>query len=148
MPLEQRPGLISLLAGKPHTSTFPFTSLNFTFRDPADPQSELPVSLSQSELDEGLQYSPTVGISGLVEWAYGLQELAHGRKRGEGWKLSIGNGSQDLLYKVSDGSACNILGSYYYSIGGNCASKPQGLCSVRNSRLRVSVSDAMGFTAY
>ena len=100
--LEQRPGLISLLAGKPHTSTFPFTSLSFTFRDPADPESKLPVTLSQKELDEGLQYSATVGIPALIEWAYGLQELAHGRRRGEGWKLSIGNGCQDLIYKVSD----------------------------------------------
>ncbi|KAJ3559075.1 hypothetical protein NM688_g564 [Phlebia brevispora] len=98
--LEQRPGLISMLAGKPHTSTFPFTSLNFTFRDPADPASELPVSLSQEELELGLQYSPTVGIPALVEWCYGLQEIAHGRRKGEGWKLSIGNGSQDLIYKA------------------------------------------------
>lgn len=98
--LEQRPGLISLLAGKPHTSTFPFTSLSFTFRDPADPESELPVELSSAELEVGLQYSPTVGIPAMLEWVYGLQEIAHGRKRGEGWRASMGNGSQDLIYKV------------------------------------------------
>ncbi len=99
--LEQRPGVISLLAGKPHSSTFPITSLNFTVRDPANPQSEIPIELSQEELEVGLQYSPTVGLPALVDWAYGLQEIMHGRKVGEGWKISIGNGSQDLIYKVS-----------------------------------------------
>lgn len=98
--LESTPGIISLLAGKPHTSTFPFTSLNFTFRDPSDPESEVPVALTPAELHEGLQYGPTVGIRALVEWLYGLQERAHGRKKGEGWHLSVGNWSQDLIYKV------------------------------------------------
>ncbi|PSR72348.1 hypothetical protein PHLCEN_2v11796 [Hermanssonia centrifuga] len=98
--LEQRPGVISLLAGKPHSSTFPITSLNFTVRDPANPQSEIPIELSQEELEVGLQYSPTVGLPALVDWAYGLQEIMHGRKVGEGWKISIGNGSQDLIYKA------------------------------------------------
>ncbi|PSR72347.1 hypothetical protein PHLCEN_2v11795 [Hermanssonia centrifuga] len=103
LPLEQRPGVISLLAGKPHSSTFPITSLNFTVRDPADPNSELPVQLSQEELELGLQYGPTVGIPALVDWFYGLQDVAHGRKVGEGWNISVGNGSQDLIYKVSRG---------------------------------------------
>ncbi|THG97515.1 hypothetical protein EW026_g4486 [Hermanssonia centrifuga] len=100
LPLEQRPGVISLLAGKPHSSTFPITSLNFTVRDPADPNSELPVQLSQEELELGLQYGPTVGIPALVDWFYGLQDVAHGRKVGEGWNISVGNGSQDLIYKA------------------------------------------------
>ena len=99
--LEQRPGLISLLAGKPHSSTFPFTSLNFTYRDPTDPALEVPVELTASELECALQYSPTIGIPELVDWLYGLQETLHGRKRGEGWKLSVGNGVQDLMYKVT-----------------------------------------------
>ena len=30
----------------------------------------------------------------------GLQERSHGRKSGEGWRLTIGNGSQDLIFKV------------------------------------------------
>ena len=99
--------MLSLLAGKPHTSTFPFASLNFTFRDPADPESELPVELTQDELQTGLQYGPTSGVPELLEWVYGFQELVHGRKRTEGWEVSIGNGSQDLMYKVME-FACVI----------------------------------------
>ena len=98
--LEQRPGLISLLAGKPNPSTFPISSLSFTFRDPADPESQLPVQLSQHELELALQYGPTAGVPELIDWVYDLQAMAHGRKRGEGWSVNIGNGSQDLIYKV------------------------------------------------
>ncbi|KAF7789602.1 hypothetical protein EIP86_000548 [Pleurotus ostreatoroseus] len=98
--LERTPGIISLLAGKPHTSTFPFTDLKFTFRDPSDPESELPVELTPAELQEGLQYGPTTGVPALVDWLYGLQEKAHGRSKNEGWQLSVGNGSQDLIYKA------------------------------------------------
>lgn len=99
--LEQCPGIISLLAGKPHSSTFPITSLNFTLRDPVDPAIETPIYLSQEELDLGLQYGPTTGIQPLIEWAYGLQKAAHGRDKGEGWSITVGNGAQDLIYKVS-----------------------------------------------
>lgn len=98
--LEQTPGIISLLAGKPHSSTFPITSLNFTLRDPVDPTLETPIHLSQKELDEGLQYGPTPGIPPLIEWAYGLQKAAHGRDKGEGWSITVGNGAQDLIYKA------------------------------------------------
>ena len=31
---------------------------------------------------------------------YGLQEHSHGRKRSEGWRVTIGTGAQDLIYKV------------------------------------------------
>lgn len=99
--LEQRPGVISLLAGKPHAATYPFTSLGFSVRDPIDPSKEVPVQLTAEELEFGLQYSPTVGIPSLIEWIYGLQEIAHGRKREDGWKISVGNGSHDLMYKVA-----------------------------------------------
>ena len=100
--MESRPGLLSLLAGKPNGSTFPFTSLSFTTRDPNDPSKEIPLSLTDSELATGLQYGATAGFDGLIAWVYGLQELAHGRKGGEGWIPSIGAGSQDLIYKVTE----------------------------------------------
>ena len=100
MPLETRPGLISLLMGKPNSAGFPIKSLSFTSQDPYDPSKEIPIELTPEELDLGLQYSPTAGIPKLVEWLYKLQEFSHGRKQGEGWKLSVGNGSQDLIYKV------------------------------------------------
>ncbi|CAL1717225.1 unnamed protein product [Somion occarium] len=99
-PLEATPGLISLLVGKPNASTFPFTSLQFTARSPTDPSKETSQTLTGDELAEGLQYGPTAGIPSLIEWVHGLQEKVHGRKKGEGWRVSIGSGSQDIIYKA------------------------------------------------
>lgn len=99
--------MISLLAGKPHASTLPFTSFSFTVRDPTDPAKEMPVQLTKDELEVALQYSPTQGTPELLEWVYGLQELAHGRRKGEGWKPLVGNGSQDLIYKVR--MSCSVV---------------------------------------
>ncbi|KAJ2917353.1 hypothetical protein MD484_g3074, partial [Candolleomyces efflorescens] len=36
----------------------------------------------------------------LLDWLFGLQEYFHGRKRDEGWRISVGSGSQDLIYKA------------------------------------------------
>ncbi|EEB87584.1 hypothetical protein MPER_15018 [Moniliophthora perniciosa FA553] len=48
-----------------------------------------------------LQYTDTKGIPGLVKWIDGLQEKMHNRKAtGEGWRVSVGSGSQDLIYKL------------------------------------------------
>lgn len=101
--LENRPGVLSLLAGKPNASTFPITALQFTVRDPADPARDEHVALTDDELRRGLQYGPTPGAPPFIEWAYGLQRVAQGRERGEGWALAVGNGSQDLIYKVRAG---------------------------------------------
>ncbi|GLB40687.1 putative kynurenine alpha-aminoadipate aminotransferase [Lyophyllum shimeji] len=99
-PLEQTPGLISLLAGKPNPSTFPFTSFSFSARSPLDDNIDVVLKLSDDELAEGLQYGATAGYEPLRQWMYGLQEAFHGRNRNEGWGLSIGSGSQDLIYKA------------------------------------------------
>lgn len=49
-----------------------------------------------------LQYSFVAGMPDLLEWFYKLQEISHGRRaQQEGWKLSVGNGAQDLIYKVT-----------------------------------------------
>lgn len=99
-PLEARPGLISLLAGKPNASTFPLTSIQLKVRSPTDPNEETVTEVSGEALAEGLQYGPTAGIPSLIDWVYGLQEQEHGRKTGEGWRVSIGSGSQDVIYKA------------------------------------------------
>ncbi|KDR75974.1 hypothetical protein GALMADRAFT_139740 [Galerina marginata CBS 339.88] len=99
-PLEHTPGLISLLAGKPNPSTFPFTSLSFNARSPVHPEEETTLNLSGADLAQGLQYGDTAGLKQLLDWIYGLQEINHGRKRNEGWRISIGSGSQDLIYKA------------------------------------------------
>jgi tryptophan aminotransferase len=100
MPLEATPGIISLLAGKPNGSMFPFTSFSFTAQSPTDPSQETAMTIDGVDLAQSLQYGPTDGNKELQEWLYGLQEKAHGRKKGEGWRISVGSGSQDLIYKV------------------------------------------------
>lgn len=99
-PLEARPGVISLLAGKPNATTFPFTSIKLTARSPTDPSREIETEVNGKALAEGLQYGPTAGLPSLCEWVYELQEREHGRKKGEGWRVSIGAGSQDVIYKA------------------------------------------------
>ena len=92
--------MISLLAGKPNSATFPLTSVAIKARSPADPSAETTAELTGAALAEGLQYGPTAGLPGLIGWIYGLQEREHGRKQGEGWRVSVGSGSQDVLHKV------------------------------------------------
>jgi tryptophan aminotransferase len=101
LPLESTPGLISFLAGKPNPTSFPFTSLNFTANNPISPSEEIAVTVDPRDLQDGLQYGPTAGHPKLLGWLYELQRRMQGRKpEGEGWILSVGSGSQDLIYKV------------------------------------------------
>ena len=111
--------MISLLAGKPNPSSFPFTSITFTAKAPPSENDssatssspDLTISLTPSALAEGLQYGPTAGIPSLLDWVTVLQEKVHERKFSKiisdedggdgGWRVSIGSGSQDLLYKVN-----------------------------------------------
>ncbi|KAF7972431.1 hypothetical protein HWV62_18000 [Athelia sp. TMB] len=113
-PLETRPGMISLLAGKPNPTTFPFTSLDFSCRSPTDPSQETALRLSRNELAVGLQYGSTAGLEGLVAWAEGLQAVSHGRKQGEGWTACIGSGSQDLISKVGQHLVFSLRNSYAF----------------------------------
>ncbi|EPT01700.1 hypothetical protein FOMPIDRAFT_1036169 [Fomitopsis schrenkii] len=99
LPLESRPGVISLLAGKPNSETFPITSMKFNIRDPVSPNDEVPIQLTDEELHIGLQYTFTNGLPALREWIIGLQERLHGRHKGEGWNVTIGAGSQDMIFK-------------------------------------------------
>ena len=99
-PLENKPGVISLLAGKPNDAMFPFESFSFTITDPSHSSQSIPISITGTDLAAGLQYGPTAGLPRLNEWFVALQERAHGRKPSEGWRLTIGNGSQDVICKV------------------------------------------------
>jgi len=101
--------VISLLAGKPNASTFPFTSISFAARSPTDPTQETNLKIEGSELETSLQYGDTAGYKPLLDWIFGLQEVFHGRKRGEGWRISMGAGSQDLIYKVSQSTAHHFV---------------------------------------
>ncbi|KAI0749623.1 PLP-dependent transferase [Daedaleopsis nitida] len=99
-PLETLPGMISLLAGKPNSATFPLTSVSIKSRSPTDPSVEVTTEITGKALAEGLQYGPTAGLTNLSNWFYGLQEREHDRKKGEGWRMSIGSGSQDVIHKA------------------------------------------------
>ncbi|KAI0298051.1 PLP-dependent transferase [Multifurca ochricompacta] len=101
LPLEQTPGLISLLAGKPNAVLFPFTSLQFTAPDPNGSNGEVIHKIDDDMLSTALQYGPTSGIPHMVEWLMDFQEQEHGRKKkGEGWRVSVTAGSQDGIYKA------------------------------------------------
>ena len=104
-PLETTPGIISLLAGKPNPDTFPFTSFCFSARSPINPKEDTVLTIEGTELAQALQYGPTAGEKQLVNWIEGLQKFSHGRKENEGWRVSIGAGSQDLIFKVEIGNA-------------------------------------------
>ncbi|EGN98737.1 hypothetical protein SERLA73DRAFT_181360 [Serpula lacrymans var. lacrymans S7.3] len=99
-PLEKKPGVLSLLAGKPNAATFPFTSLSFTIRSPQDPTQEVPITVDPNDLAAGLQYGDTAGLAPLLDWFCGLQGHSHGRKKTDHWRISTGSGSQDLIYKA------------------------------------------------
>uniref|UniRef100_A0A0W0EUN6 Aminotransferase class I/classII large domain-containing protein n=1 Tax=Moniliophthora roreri TaxID=221103 RepID=A0A0W0EUN6_MONRR len=121
-PLERVPGVISLLAGKPNPTTFPIAGISLTVRDPrsaikdkkseSDDSADLAeVKLDKATLEEGLQYAEEAGVRSLMNWFCGLQERVHGRRctlydeggvdeAGEGWKMTIGVGSQDMIYKA------------------------------------------------
>ena len=111
-PLEQTPGVISLLAGKPNGALFPLTGLQFTAPAPAGTGSgSAQLKVDDELLAMGLQYAPTSGIPPLIEWLTEFQELEHGRRGGvEGWRVSVTAGSQDAIYKVSGLDSVWLLG--------------------------------------
>ncbi|TFK69934.1 PLP-dependent transferase [Pluteus cervinus] len=146
-PLESTPGLISLLAGKPNATTFPFTSLSFTARSPIDDSPEA-ISLTETEFAEALQYGATDGLGQLRNWIVGLQEFSHDRKHDGGWKVSIGTGSQDLIYKavaatVNQGDPVLVESPVYAGVlpifqGHNCelVAVETDSCGIQSSSLR------------
>ncbi|KAL0067766.1 hypothetical protein AAF712_005206 [Marasmius tenuissimus] len=111
-PLEKTPGLLSLVGGRPNPTTFPFTALSFTARAPTEDHAllgpeggprddDVHVNISPEDLALGLAYTDTAGIAELLGWLGKLQERMHGRKpSGEGWRISVGTGSQDLISKA------------------------------------------------
>lgn len=103
MPLEFTPGIISMLAGKPNPSMFPITSISITVQSPyardGSPSGKV-ITVDGPTLTEALQYGPTAGNPDAVKWYKGLQELVHKRPQSGDWSLSMGSGSQDVIYKA------------------------------------------------
>lgn len=105
-PLEQTPGVISLLAGKPNAALFPLTGVQLTTPRVDGPSSgaeeDVKLKVDGELLAMGLQYAPTAGIPPMVEWLTDFQEQEHGRRSVEEvWRVSITAGSQDAIYKAS-----------------------------------------------
>ena len=96
--------MLSLLAGKPNTATFPITSISVNLKSPLNPSEEETVTIggpgSSADLNEALQYSLTDGHPDLNNWLSDFQAFVHKRPRDGSWKLTIGAGSQDLIYKA------------------------------------------------
>eukprot|EP00475_Leptophrys_vorax_P009916 TRINITY_DN16609_c0_g2_i2.p1 TRINITY_DN16609_c0_g2~~TRINITY_DN16609_c0_g2_i2.p1 ORF type:complete len:317 (-),score=55.73 TRINITY_DN16609_c0_g2_i2:377-1327(-) len=102
IPLLRIPGMISLGAGTPNASLFPFTSLQVEVRDPLDNGSEQ-LKLSKQELEVALQYSPTQGLPQLVSALQQLQNDEHEVGFGGDQKkveLLVTTGSQDGLCRA------------------------------------------------
>ncbi|KAJ7465366.1 pyridoxal phosphate-dependent transferase [Mycena galericulata] len=110
-PLENIPGMISLLAGRPNPSTFPFESITMKLKPglaglPASSGGDDPfsITLGGDELDEALQYGLTPGVTRLINWLEGFQTHVHKRTPDGTWNVTVGSGSQDLMAK-----ACEML---------------------------------------
>lgn len=91
-----------MLAGKPNPEVFPLTGLTLTAREPGAPAdaplSTLPVEAHH--VAEGLQYGQVAGWQPFLDWLNELQRREHGRSSAEGWRLTCGLGSNDLIYKA------------------------------------------------
>jgi tryptophan aminotransferase len=94
--------MLSMLAGKPHPDTFPFEYMNLGVRSPgsAPGESVKDLKIDEEYLHAALQYGLTSGYPELNDWVTKLAESVHSRSVNEGWRVSIGPGSQDLLYKA------------------------------------------------
>ncbi|KAF7305471.1 Aminotran-1-2 domain-containing protein [Mycena chlorophos] len=143
-PLENIPGMISLLAGRPNPATFPFESITMKLRPTlaglqpsADSDSDpFSITLEGDELTSGLQYGMTAGAPNLIQWLENFQSYAHKRARNPAsWSLTIGSGSQDLMYKacdmlIDDGDCVLIETPVYPGVLGFFAALPCQLIEV------------------
>ncbi|THH16877.1 hypothetical protein EW146_g3850 [Bondarzewia mesenterica] len=104
-PLEKRPGVISLLAGKPNGATFPLSSLSFTVRSPIDPGKESTVVVDGDALLDGpTGTSHTQNDCLLCEVCKGdyrnMSTIGQAARVGGSVGVSITSGSQDAIYKA------------------------------------------------
>ena len=103
-PLVSLPGMISLGGGLPNPKLFPITSMSFGLKLPSGQESL--ITLSESELKEALQYSPTSGLPRLCQLLLDLQKREHGLPEGNSHTqqnstaLMVTVGSQDAFCKA------------------------------------------------
>ena len=102
-----------MLAGKPNPSTFPFSHITLGVKSPTptascSSEAGMELVLKDDDLAMALQYNMTAGIPDLVSWVTHLMETVHctpsSKSKEEvakpNWRVSLGPGSQDLLYKA------------------------------------------------
>ncbi|CAO3666757.1 hypothetical protein G6F70_007347 [Rhizopus microsporus] len=92
-PFLHDPNIISLGAGQPNPSTFPFKSMTVTL------ESGETLQMDQQLFRRCLSYDLTSGLPQLNSWLRQLQEIEH-KPKYKDFALSIGVGSQDLLTKA------------------------------------------------
>jgi kynurenine/2-aminoadipate aminotransferase len=91
------PDMISLGGGLPNPALFPYSELAIKLKDGTN------IKLSDSELNECLQYSATPGLPALISSLVRLQEREHNPKLSSShWSLAVTTGSQDALWKAFD----------------------------------------------
>lgn len=94
-PFLTQPGMISLGAGLPNPTLFPFKSISMQFND------DVSVALSSDELYSSMQYSQTGGMPKLTKTIIDLQKRTHKPQMpDDAWTVCITVGSQDGLSKV------------------------------------------------
>lgn len=93
--------MISMLAGKPNPDTYPFANITMSIKSPNPADSSLTnVEIAGQDLTDALQYGSTAGVPALVDWLTNMAQKIHGLEPGDGARVSVGAGSQDLLYKA------------------------------------------------
>ncbi|CAO3701696.1 unnamed protein product [Rhizopus stolonifer] len=92
-PYLHEENMISLGAGQPNPTTFPFKTMSVTL------ESGETLQIDQQLFKRCLSYDLTSGLPQLNEWLKNLQEIEH-KPPVKNYALSIGVGSQDLLTKA------------------------------------------------
>lgn len=91
-PLEERIAIQSKTAANGHTNGI----------TPSESRG-VQVVIDGEDLDIALQYGPSAGLGKLRHLMEDLQSQIHHRETkqgGDGWAVSFGSGTQDLMYKV------------------------------------------------
>ncbi|KAJ6552534.1 pyridoxal phosphate-dependent transferase [Mycena sp. CBHHK59/15] len=142
-PLENIPGMISLLAGRPNPSTFPFESITMKLKPTlagtaptTDGNDPFTLVLESEELNEALQYGATAGVPRFIKWLESFQTHAHQRKPDESWAVTVGCGSQDLMHKacevlIDDGDSVLLETPVYAGVLGFLAALPCTLVEIQ-----------------
>ncbi|KAF7341513.1 Aminotran-1-2 domain-containing protein [Mycena venus] len=142
-PLENIPGMISLLAGRPNASTFPFESITMKLKPalagmpaPSGDDDPFTISLENDELNEALQYGMTAGVARFINWLEKFQSQVHKRAPDVSWNVVVGSGSQDLMHKacealINDGDYVLVETPVYSGTLGFLAALPCKLLEVK-----------------